>query len=154
MKNTLACFVLFLAFAGCSSQDDPAPAAGAVTITLSNNTLLMAMPTSACLRETPMRDPGTGRVLWAGRVTNTRVAVDQVARGTRLYLSIQYDDVSRLNGWRPAKGEAMAMQAELLVDGKRVRSVYLNADSATDPANFFLSNGPRTHLVQEVEVVL
>ena len=154
MKNALAYFVLFLAFTGCSRRDDPAPASGAVTLTLSNNTLLVALPTSACLRETPMRDPGTGQVLWAGRVTNTRVAVGQVARGTRLYLSIQYDDVSRLNGWRPAKGETMAMQAELLVDGKRVRSVSLNADSATDPANFFLSDGPRTRLVQEVEVVL
>ena len=152
MKNTLAYFVLFMAFTGCSRRDDPAPTSGAVTIMLSDNTLLMATPTSVCLRETPMRDPGSGQVLWAGRVTNTQVAMGQMARGTRLYLSIQYDDISRLNGWWPARGETM--QAELLVDGKRVRSVSLNADSATDSANFFLSNGPRTHLVQEVEVVL
>ena len=154
MKTMLLSLALFLAVTGCSSQDDPAPAAGVVTISLTNNATLGGMPISACLRETPMRDPGTDQVLWAGRVTNTRVAVGPVARGTRLYLSIQYDDVSRLNGWRPAKGETMAMQAELLVDGKRVRSVSLNADSATDPANFFLSDGPRTRLVQEVEVVL
>ena len=76
----------------------------------------------------------------------------QVARGTRLYLSIQYDDVSNLNYWWPAKGEAM--QAELLVDDKWVRSVSLNTASATDPANFFLPDGPRMRLVQEVEVVL
>ena len=152
MKNALVYFVLFLALTGCSRKEDPAPASGAVTIMLSNNTLLMTMPTSACLRETPMRKPGTGQVLWAGRVTNTQVAVGQVARGTRLYLSIQYDDVSSFNYWWPTKDEAM--QAELLVDGKWVRSVSLNADSATDPANFFLPDGPRTHLVQEVEVVL
>ena len=41
------------------------PVSGAVTLTLSNNTMLMARPTSACLRVTPMRDPGTGQVLWA-----------------------------------------------------------------------------------------
>lgn len=152
MKNALACFVLFLAFTGCSRRDDPAPTSGSVTILLSDNTLLMATPTSACLRETPMRDPGSGQVLWAGQVTNTRIAMGQMARGTRLYLSIQYNDISSPNSWWPAKGETM--QAELLVDGKRVRSVSLNADSATDSANFFLPDGPRTHLVQEVEVVL
>ena len=65
MKNVLACFVLFLAPTGCRRRDDPVPVSGAVTLTLSNNTMLMALPTSACLRVTPMRDPGTGQVLWA-----------------------------------------------------------------------------------------
>ena len=152
MKNTLPLLVLFLALAGCDRQNDPAPAAGVVTINLSNTSSLLGMSASACLRETSMRAPGTGKVLWADQLTNTKVVVGPVARGTRLYLSIQYNNVLRPNCWWPAQGEAI--EAELLVDGKRVKGVLLNANSFNDPANYFPADENRTNLVQEVEVVM
>ena len=152
MKNTLPLLVLFLALVGCDRQNDPAPAAGVVTINLSNTSPLLSVSASACLRETPMRAPETGKVLWTDQLTNTKVVVGPVARGTRLYLSIQYNNVLRPGYWWPAQGEAI--EAELLVDGKKVKGVLLNANSFNDPANYFPAGENRTNLVQEVEVIM
>ena len=73
-----------------------------------------------------------------------------MARSTRLYLSIQFNGVMRPDYWWPAPGESI--QADLLVDGKMVKRVVLNAASFNDPANYFLTDKTRTNLVQEVEV--
>lgn len=150
MKNALPSLALLLALTACSSQDDPSPAAGVVTINLANSTSWLGMPASAHLRNTSLRTPGTGSVLWTDKVANTKVVFGPVARGTRLYLSVQFDDVARPNYWWPAAGESI--QAELLVDGKVVRSVLLNAASFNDPTNYFRTDGTQVDLVQEVEV--
>ena len=150
MRHLLPSFALLLALTACSRQDDPSPAAGVVTINLSNSTSWLGMAASAHLRETPLRTPGTGKVLWTDKVANTKVVYGPVARGTRLYLSVRFEDVTRLNYWWPAAGESV--QAELLVDGKVIRSVLLNAASFNDPANYFRTDGTQVDLVQEVEV--
>ena len=150
MKNALPSLVLLLALTGCSSQDDPAPTAGVVTINLSNNMSWLGMPASAHLRDIPLRAPGTCKVLWTDKVANTKVVFGPVARGTRLYLSVQFDDVVCPNYLWPAAGESI--QAELLVDGKIVRSVLLDAASFNDPANYFRTDATRVDLIQEVEV--
>ena len=99
-----------------------------------------------------MRAPGTGQMLWADKLTNAKIDFGPVARGTRLYLSIQHTDVVCLNYTWPTRGEFI--QAELLVDGKKVKGILLNADSFGDPANYFLTDEHQTNLVQEVEVVI
>ena len=150
MKNALPSLVLLLALTGCSSQDDPTPTAGVVTINLSNSTSWLGMPASAHLCNTPLRTPETGKVLWTDKVTNTKAVFGPVAKGTRLYLRVQFDDVVRPNYLWPAAGESI--RAELLVDGKMVRSVLLNAASFNDPTNYFRTDATRVDLVQEVEV--
>ena len=152
MKTMLLSLALFLAFTGCSSQDDPAPAAGVVTISLTNNATLGGMAASACLRDAPLRTRETSRTLWSKKMTCTTATMGPVAKGTRLYLSLQYDDVNSPGYLMPARGEYI--QADLLVDGKRVGGVFLNADSFNTPANYFSADATRTHLVQEMEVVL
>ena len=150
MKNALPSLVLLLALTGCSGQNDPAPTAGVVTINLSNSASWLGMPTSAHLRDISLRTPGTCRVLWTDKVANTKVVFGPVARGTRLYLSVQFDNVMYPNYLWPAAGESI--QADLLVDGKIVRSVLLDAASFNDPANYFRTDATRVDLVQEVEV--
>ena len=120
-----------------------------MTINLLNDGL-MPMPATASLRETPMRTPGAGKVLWTDKLANANAVCGPVARGTRLYLSIQFNDVMRPNYWWPAPGESI--QADLLVDGKMVKRVVLDAESFNDPANYFLADETQTNLVQEVEV--
>ncbi|GAA4006324.1 hypothetical protein GCM10022408_17670 [Hymenobacter fastidiosus] len=152
MKTKFLSLVLFLACAGCSGTEDPAPAAGVVAIRLTNTATWVGMPASACVRDTPLRAPGDGTVMWSAKMTSTTATMGPVARGKRLYLSIQYDDVSR-PGYLyllPARGEYI--QADLLVDGKVVNSVFLNADSFNNSANYFLADATRMNLVQEVEV--
>ena len=150
MKNALPSLVLLLALTGCSSQDDPTPTAGVVTINLSNSTSWLGMPASAHLCNTPLRTPGTNKVLWTDKVANTKAVFGPVAKGTRLYLSVQFDDVVRLDYLWPAAGESI--QAELLIDGKIVKSVLLDAASFDDPANYFRTDETRVDLVKEVEV--
>ena len=150
MKNALPSLVLLLALTGCSSQDDPTPTAGVVTINLSNSTSWLGMPASAHLCNTPLRTPGSNKVLWTDKVANTKVVFGPVAKGTRLYLSVQFDDVVRPNYLWPAAGESI--QAELLIDGKIVKSVLLDAASFDDPANYFRTDETQVDLVQEVEV--
>ena len=150
MKNALPSLVLLLALTGCSSQDDPTPTAGVVTINLSNSTSWLGMPASAHLCNTPLRTPGSNKVLWTDKVANTKAVFGPVAKGTRLYLSVQFDDVVRPNYLWPAAGESI--QAELLIDGKIVRSVLLNAASFNDPANYFRTDETQVDLVKEVEV--
>ena len=152
MKNALPSLVLLLALTGCSSQDDPTPTAGVVTINLSNSTSWLGMPASAHLCNTPLRTPGTNKVLWTDKVANTKAVFGPVAKGTRLYLSVQFNDVVRPNYLWPAAGESI--QAELLIDGKIVRSVLLDAASFDDPANYFRTDETQVDLVQEVEVVI
>ena len=150
MKNALPSLVLLLALTGCSGQNDPAPTAGVVAINLSNSTSWLGMPASAHLCNTPMRTLGTGKVLWTDKVANTKVVFGPVAKGTRLYLSVQFDNVMYPNYLWPAAGESI--QADLLVDGKIVRSVLLDAASFNDPANYFRTDATRVDLIQEVEV--
>ena len=150
MKNALPSLVLLLALTGCSSQDDPTPTAGVVTINLSNSTSWLGMPASAHLCNTPLRTPGTNKVLWTDKVANTKAVFGPVVKGTRLYLSVQFNDVVRPNYLWPAAGESI--QAELLIDGKMVRSVLLNAASFNDPANYFQTGETQVDLVKEVEV--
>ncbi|MDJ0366498.1 hypothetical protein QMK33_15165 [Hymenobacter sp. H14-R3] len=152
MKNKLLLLTLFLVFTGCSSQNDPTPAAGVVTLNFLNNTSWLGVPTSASLHDTPLRAAGAHKVLWTGNARNSSVVVGPVARGTRLYLSVQCDDVSAVSYWWPAKGEVM--QVDLMVDGKRVTGVSLNADSPFNPATFYLTKPPQTCMVQEVEVTI
>jgi hypothetical protein len=128
------------------------PASGVVAISLTNNATLMGMSASACVRDTPLRTPGTGAVLWSKKMTCTTATMGPVARGTRLYLSIQYDDINSPGYLLPTPGEYI--QADLLVDGKKVNSVFLNAESFNTSANYFFADANRMHLVQEVEVVL
>ena len=99
-----------------------------------------------------MRAPGTGKMLWADKLMNAKVDFGPVARGTRRYLSIQYTDVVRPNYTWPTRGEFI--QAELLVDGKKVKGILLDADSFGNPANYFLTDEHQTNLVQEVEGVI
>ena len=150
MKNALPSLVLLLALTGCSSQDDPTPTAGVVTINLSNSTSWLGMPASAHLCNTPLRTPGSNKVLWTDKVANTKTVFGPVAKGTRLYLSVQFDDVVCPNYLWPAAGESI--RAELLVDGKVVKSVLLDAASFNDPTNYFRTDATRVDLVQEVEV--
>ena len=150
MKNALPSLVLLLALTGCSSQDDPTPTAGVVTINLSNSTSWLGMPASAHLCNTPLRTPGSNKVLWTDKVANTKAVFGPVAKGTRLYLSVQFDDVVRPNYLWPAAGESI--QAELLIDGKIVRSVLLDAASFNDPANYFRTDETQVDLVKEIEV--
>ena len=152
MKNALPSLVLLLALTGCSSQDDPTPTAGVVTINLSNSTSWLGMPASAHLCNTPLRTPGSNKVLWTDKVANTKAVFGPVAKGTRLYLSVQFDDVVRPDYLWPAAGESI--QAELLIDGKIVKSVLLDAASFDDPANYFRTDETQVDLVQEVEVVI
>jgi hypothetical protein len=151
MKTRHLSFVLFLACTGCSTED-PAPASGVVAISLTNNATLAGMSASACVRDTPLRTAGPSNVMWSKKMTCTTASMGPVARGTRLYLSIQYDDVNSPGYMLPAQGEYI--QADFLVDGKKVNGVFLNAESFNTSANYFLADGARVHLVQEVEVVL
>ena len=80
------------------------------------------------------------------------VTLNSLAKGARLYLGVQYNDVNSPNYLWPTRDEYI--QAELLVDGKRVADVLLNANSFTISANYFPATATRTNLVQEVEVVL
>lgn len=120
-----------------------------MTIDLLSNGL-MPMPAAASLRETPIRPPGAGKVPWTDKLANANAVCGPVARGTRLYLSIQSNGVMRPDHWWPAPGESI--QADLLVDGKMVKRVVPNAESFNDPANHFLADETRTNLLQEVEV--
>ena len=108
-------------------------------------------------------EPGAFGLGWRLPLRDTDIATDVPAtgresegvygafrEGTRLYLSVQFNDVVRPNYLWPAAGESI--QAELLIDGKMVRSVLLNAASFNDPANYFRTDATRVDLIQEVEV--
>ncbi|SFP76729.1 hypothetical protein [Hymenobacter arizonensis] len=152
MKTKLLFFAIFLALTGCSTTEDPAPSSGVVTVSLTNNATLAGMAASACVRSTPMRAGTGGSVLWSKKMTCTTATMGPVARGTRVYLSVQYDDVNSPGYLLPTQGEYI--QADLLVDGKKVSGVFLDANSFYTEANYFRTDGNRVHLMQEVEVVL
>ena len=153
MKTNLLSLVLLLACAGCTTTPDPSPAAGAVAIRLTNNAALLGPSASASLRKTPLRMPSDGTVLWSTTAMATStVKMGSMAAGERLYLSVQYDDVNLPNYLWPGSGEYI--QADLLVGGKLVASVLLNAESFNTPANYFPADATRMHLVREVAVTL
>ena len=151
MKTNLLVLALSLACVSCNNTNDPAPASGVVAIRLTNNASLLGASASACLRDTPLRTPADGTALWSTRMmTTTTVTMGPLAKGKRLYLSVQYDDVNRPGYLWPAQGEYI--QADLLVNGKMVNSVLLNAESFNTPANYMMADATRMNLVQEVAV--
>ena len=153
MKTNLLSLVLLLACAGCNTTPDPSPAVGVVALRLTNSAVLLGPSASASLRKTPLRMPSDGNVLWSTpAMATSTVSMGPIATGERLYLSVQYNNVNLPNYLWPSGGEYI--QAELLVDGKLVASVLLNAESFNTPANYFPVDATRMHLVREVAVTL
>lgn len=152
MKNMLLLLALPLVFTACSRTDDPTPGAGVVAIRLSNNTSWLGMPAIASVRDTPLRNPESGKVLWTSKLMSGQALMGPMAKGTRLYLSIQYTDVNHPNYMLPASGESI--QADLLVDGKKVEGVLLDAGSFNVPANYMPVDATHTSLMREVAVDL
>ena len=153
MKTNLLSLALLLAGAGCNTTPDPSPAVGVVAIRLTNNATLLGPSASASLRKMPLRMPSEGNVLWSTTaLATTTVNMGPMATGERLYLSVQYDNVNHPNYLWPSSGDYI--QAELLVDGKLVASVLLNAESFNTPANYSPVDATRMHLVREVALTL
>ena len=152
MKNMLLLLAPLLVFTACSRTNDPTPGAGVVAIKLSNNTSWLGMPAIASVRNTSLRDPESGKALWTSSLTSGQVVMGPMAKGTRLYLSIQYTDITHPNYMLPALGESI--QADLLVDGKKVEGVLLDAGSFSVPANYMPVDATHTSLMQEVAVDL
>jgi hypothetical protein len=152
MKTTFISLALLLACAGCDNSADPAPAAGVMALRLTNSSSLLGASASACLRDTPLRTSEAGTMLWSTpALATSTVALGPVARGKRLYLSVQYNDVNQPGYLWPSGTEHV--QADLLMDGKLVGSVMLNAQSFSDPTNYFSVDATRMNLVRELEVL-
>ncbi|TGD77308.1 hypothetical protein [Hymenobacter wooponensis] len=157
MKNRFTSLALgfSLLLAGCGDKrEQPQP-------TPSNSVVVEAQVTAVgspgslpivALRETSLKNPGSGKLLWGGNRTTGKYKVGTYPKGKHLFLHVLYEYVNRPNYVKPTAGQSI--KCELLLDGKVTAVAALDASSFDNQALYFQENASLTHVVDEVEVVV